>query len=53
VADAEEPEPEPAIGLLDGWRRELAGEVALSWLRGDAWLGASADAGGVRLHSRP
>ncbi len=27
---------EPAIDLLTGWRRELAGEAALAWLFGDA-----------------
>lgn len=29
------PGPEPALGLLQGWRRELAGAAALAWLRGD------------------
>ena len=28
--------------LLNGWRRELAGEAVLRWLRGDALLGCTA-----------
>jgi ribonuclease D len=29
---------EPDIPLLQGWRRELAGEAALAWLRGEVCL---------------
>ena len=43
----------PPLPLLGGWRRELAGEAILEWLRGDAALVADPAAGsGVRLEPR-
>lgn len=52
-ADAEEliawyeggadPDAGEGVALLHGWRRELAGEAVLSWLRGDATVAAKHD----------
>jgi ribonuclease D len=36
---------EPGIQLLQGWRRELAGDAALAWLRGDTTI--SVDCAGI------
>ena len=41
--------PEPEVALLTGWRRELAGQLALSWLRGQVQITASTDDSGVAL----
>ena len=38
--DHEQP---PRLALLDGWRRDLAGEQALRWLAGETALIADAD----------
>lgn len=44
----------PEVPLLHGWRRELAGEVVLSWLRGSMALLADADSPfGFRLVDLP
>ena len=46
----EEGSAEPALPLLAGWRRELAGAAALDWLAGRAALAADADSSsGLRV----
>lgn len=45
-------EPED-IDLLRGWRRELIGETALAWLRGEWSIAATADAAGIALLPAP
>lgn len=44
----------PDLPLLRGWRRELVGEAALAWLRGEAALVADAGAAaGLRVEPLP
>jgi hypothetical protein len=38
--------------LLQGWRQEVIGDLALRWMRGEAWLTAD-DALGVRVVETP
>lgn len=45
----ESAESEPDIPLLTGWRRQIAGQVALGWLRGEFALTADAGPGGLNL----
>jgi ribonuclease D len=41
---------EPALPLLAGWRRELAGQAALDWLAGQTAIAADPDSdAGLRL----
>ena len=43
----------PDTALLRGWRRDLAGEAILGWLRGDAALVADPDSeAGIALVPR-
>lgn len=44
---------EPPIDLLKGWRRELAGEDALAWLRGDSAIAASMTNTAIELRAVP
>lgn len=48
--EGEPAEPPPDLPLLNGWRRELAGEAALDWLAGRAALAADPSSpSGLRL----
>lgn len=47
-------EREPSLELLQGWRRELAGEAALDWLAGRAAIAVARDSeSGIRLLPEP
>jgi len=51
---AEDGDPEPDLPLLRGWRRELAGNAVLAWLRGDAVLAVGRSGpGALRLIETP
>lgn len=45
--------PEPDIALLSGWRRTVAGDMGLGWLRGDIELRAADSPGGLALRRAP
>ncbi|MCG8423291.1 MAG: HRDC domain-containing protein [Proteobacteria bacterium] len=44
---------EPDVALLRGWRRELAGESVLAWLRGQSVIRATDDPAGIELVGVP
>ncbi|MFQ5745527.1 MAG: hypothetical protein ACE5HV_18405, partial [Acidobacteriota bacterium] len=50
VGEGESPLPDGhPLAVLDGWRRQVAGEDLLRVLRGELWLGIEAGGGPLRL----